>query len=165
MNLCKSLLVAVYTSQYIHMVQLCICAAKDADEKEKWIFALENAISRQEFNHVCSLWLIIVSSGAIIYDFYRTGFSVYLFEVLRDCVSNIALESWGCKFCLFLTVCAFFLWVALEQSPYDERVKFWNTISRSWCIFEASNRPGQGMHDNVDNVDCELALAVFYWFL
>jgi len=38
-------------------MHLCTCAAKDADEKEKWIFALENAISRQEFNHVCSLLL------------------------------------------------------------------------------------------------------------
>ena len=33
---------------------VCVYVAKDADEKEKWIFALENAISRQEFNHVCS---------------------------------------------------------------------------------------------------------------
>jgi len=30
-------------------------AAKDADEKEQWILALENAISRQDLNQVCSL--------------------------------------------------------------------------------------------------------------
>jgi len=33
---------------------LYVYTAKDADEKEKWISALENAISRQDFNHVCS---------------------------------------------------------------------------------------------------------------
>jgi len=30
-----------------------VCVAKDADEKEKWIYALENAISRQDLNQVC----------------------------------------------------------------------------------------------------------------
>jgi len=34
---------------------LCAYAAKDADEKEKWIFALQNAISRQD-NHVRFLY-------------------------------------------------------------------------------------------------------------
>ena len=36
------------------IVDLYVCIAKDADEKEKWILALENAISRQDLNQVCS---------------------------------------------------------------------------------------------------------------
>jgi len=36
----------------IDTVLLYVIVAKDADEKEKWIFALENAIFRRDFNHV-----------------------------------------------------------------------------------------------------------------
>jgi len=37
------------------IVVLCVWTAKDADEKEKWIIALENAISRQDLNQVIDL--------------------------------------------------------------------------------------------------------------
>jgi len=49
---------SIYFTASRHRVFVCF-VAKDADEKEKWIFALENAISRRDFNHVCRFMIII----------------------------------------------------------------------------------------------------------
>jgi len=37
-----------------NLVDLCVHVARDADEKEQWICALENAISRRDPNQVCA---------------------------------------------------------------------------------------------------------------
>jgi len=51
----------------------------------------------------------------------------------------------------FDTWCVCICWVALEQSPYAEHVKFWGSTSRSRCISEAANWSSQGIHHVTQN--------------
>jgi len=60
---------------YMHHVHVVyVTVAKDADEKEKWIFALENAISRRDFNHVCTIILIAILYTIVVYFSAATCF-------------------------------------------------------------------------------------------